>query len=59
MITASGGTVRPGDINIDGVVNGADLAMLLSQWGGPGSADLNSSGAVDGADLSILLSNWG
>ncbi len=59
VITASGGTVRPGDINIDGVVNGADLAMLLSQWGGPGSADLNSSGAVDGADLSILLSNWG
>ncbi len=59
VITATGTTSPPGDINNDGSVNGADLAMLLSQWGGPGSADLNSSGGVDGADLSILLSNWG
>lgn len=59
VITVSGGTVRPGDINNDGVVNGADLAMLLSQWGGPGSGDLNSSGGIDGADLAIILSNWG
>ncbi len=59
VITASGGTVRPGDINNDGIVNGGDLAMLLSQWGGTGTADLNSSGGVDGADLTILLGNWG
>lgn len=59
VITATGTTQRPGDVNNDGLVNGSDLAILLSQWGGPGSADLNSSGGVDGGDLSILLSNWG
>ncbi len=59
VITATGTTQRPGDVNNDGLVNGSDLAILLSQWGGPGSADLNASGGVDGGDLSILLSNWG
>ena len=47
-----------GDLNGDGVVNGADLAALLAQWGGSGSADLNNSGSVDGADLAALLANW-
>ncbi|MSR44795.1 MAG: hypothetical protein EXS15_05485 [Phycisphaerales bacterium] len=58
-ITVGGTSPRPGDINLDGAVNGLDLAMLLSQWAGSGSADLNGSGGVDGADLSILLGNWG
>ncbi len=47
-----------GDLNGDGLVNGADLAALLAQWGGSGSADLNNSGTVDGADLAALLANW-
>lgn len=54
-----------GDIFEDGVVNGADLAALLSYWG-PTTAsaasqrcDLNDDKRVDGADLSILLSEWG
>lgn len=46
------------DLNCDGSVNGADLTMLLANWGGTGIGDLNSSGGVDGADLSILLANW-
>jgi hypothetical protein len=54
----------PGDLNGDGVVDGADLLILLSAWGkcdDPDAcqADLNNDGAVDGADLLILLSNWG
>jgi hypothetical protein len=54
----------PGDLNDDGVVDGADLLILLSQWGkcdDPNDcpADLNNDGTVDGADLLILLSNWG
>jgi spore coat protein A, manganese oxidase len=54
----------PGDLNNDGVVDGADLLILLSQWGtcaDPDNcpADLNNDGTVDGADLLILLSNWG
>jgi hypothetical protein len=54
----------PGDLNHDGEVNGADLAILLSGWGpcrpkGKCIADLNGDGVVNGADLSILLGNWG
>ncbi len=48
-----------GDINRDGIVNGNDLAALLSGWGGAGAADLDGSGVVDGLDLATLLSNWG
>ncbi|MBL9121869.1 MAG: VCBS repeat-containing protein [Phycisphaerae bacterium] len=48
-----------GDLNGDGLVNAADLAILLGQWGGPGSADLNNSGTVDAADLAQLLGAWG
>ena len=48
-----------GDFNGDGVVDGVDLAFLLSQFGGSGSADLNGDGVVDGVDLAIVLSNFG
>jgi hypothetical protein len=50
-----------GDLNGDGVVDGADLGILLSNWGPCDGcpADLNGDGVVDGADLGILLSNWG
>jgi hypothetical protein len=50
------------DIFRDFNVNGADLGILLSQWG-PNTplteSDLNRDGAVDGLDLGILLSFWG
>ena len=48
----------PGDLNGDGVVNGADLGIMLGAWGTPG-ADLNGDGTTDGADLGILLGSWG
>jgi hypothetical protein len=48
----------PGDLNGDGVVDGADLGILLTGWGGSGAADLNGDGVVDGADLGILLTSW-
>ena len=47
-----------GDLNGDGIVNGADAGLLLANWGGSGVGDLNGSGTVDGADLGVLLSNW-
>jgi hypothetical protein len=55
--------VRPviaGDLDGNGVVDGADLGMLLGAWGtNPGSAaDLDGDGAVDGADLGVLLGGW-
>ena len=49
----------PADINNSGQVNGSDLAVLLAQWGGIGSADLNFDGVVNGVDLAALLSSWG
>ena len=36
-----------GDLNFDGVVDAADLAILLGQWGFPGPADFDVTGAVD------------
>lgn len=52
-----------GDVNHDLFVNGADLSVLLSQFGSsvvPGNgADVNSDGFVNGADLSVILANFG
>ncbi len=53
----------PADANGDNAVNGADLSVLLSQFGQnvvPGTGgDTNGDGIVNGADLSVLLSNFG
>jgi len=46
------------DINGDGVVNGADLALLLGNWGNFGIGDLTFDGTVDGNDLAMLLGKW-
>lgn len=49
-----------GDLTGDGFVNGADLGLLLVDWGPcsgcPG--DLNDDGFVNGADLGLLLVAW-
>jgi glucose/arabinose dehydrogenase len=52
-------TPNPNDLNNDGLVDGADLGILLGNWGGSGTGDLDNSGTVDGADLGILLGGWG
>ncbi len=59
-ITAYAGSFNPvADLNGDCHVNGADLGLLLAEWGNPGPfADLNNDGIVNGADLGILLSAW-
>lgn len=49
---------QPADLNGDGAIDGFDLAILLTQWAGPGSADLDLSGIVDGIDLAFLLARW-
>ncbi len=51
---------NPADLNGDGIVDGADLGILLLNWGACEgcAADLNGDGVVDGADLGILLLNW-
>jgi len=54
------GVFEPADVNCDGVVDGADLGVLLLAWGpgATGAADLDNNGAVDGADLGLLLLAW-
>ncbi|MGA0172409.1 MAG: hypothetical protein ACO3NL_02035 [Phycisphaerales bacterium] len=47
------------DLNGDGVVNGADLGLLLANWGKPGATDLDGNGTTDGADQAILMGAWG
>jgi hypothetical protein len=50
------------DSTLDGVVNGADLGVVLSAWGAVsdnGAGDINHDGSVDSADLGMLLSSWG
>lgn len=56
----------PGDLNLDGTVDGADLVMLAlafgTERGDPrflDAADLNTDGMVDGKDLAILAGNFG
>lgn len=53
----------PGDANGDGHVNGADLSVLLANFGSSAptglNGDLNLDHQVNGADLSVLLSNFG
>jgi hypothetical protein len=48
-----------GDLDASGIVDAADLAVLLGAWGGVGAADLDANGGVDAADLALLLGAWG
>ncbi|MFM7053088.1 MAG: IPT/TIG domain-containing protein, partial [Planctomycetota bacterium] len=50
-----------GDLNLDGIVNAADLAMLLGVWAqlDPAFGDLNGDRLVNASDLAFLLGHWG
>lgn len=52
-----------GDLNCDGFVSGADLAVMLGAWGSCTScptcrSDLNGDCVTDAADLAFLLGAW-
>jgi hypothetical protein len=50
------------DLTADGLVNGADLGIMLAFWGPVSTfpaADINHDGNVNGADLGVLLGDWG
>jgi formylglycine-generating enzyme required for sulfatase activity len=48
------------DLDSNGIVNGADLGGLLTQWGTNGpEGDLDNNGVVNGADLGLMLTAWG
>jgi hypothetical protein len=47
------------DVNGDGVVNGIDLAFVLTYWGTTAPiADLDDDGIVGGSDMAIVLNGW-
>jgi hypothetical protein len=55
-------TCSDADLYPNGVINGADLGILLSEWGPVTAAttsDIDGDGTVGGGDLGILLSFWG
>lgn len=58
-VTLEGTACAPADINCSGVVDGADLGLLLANWGLPGAGDINSDGVTNGSDLGLLLASWG
>lgn len=57
------GSVAPSiaDLNLDGHVDAADLALVLGAWGSCVGcpADLDGDGSVGGSDLALLLGAWG
>lgn len=63
---AHAGNVCPclGDLNGSGTVDGADLALVLGNWGAcplcaACASDITGNCMVDGADLAIVLGQWG
>jgi len=53
--------IAAGDINLNGVVNGADVSIVLGWWnlGYSPTSDCNFDGNVDGMDLAIVLAAFG
>ena len=48
-----------GDVNNDGVIDGADIGLLMGDWGTDNiQSDFNNDGIVDAMDLGLLLENW-
>jgi len=52
-----------GDLTGNGIIDGIDLAIILSAWGSSGEpefdADIDNDGVVGGTDLAFVLSGWG
>jgi len=52
-----------GDLNLDGDVNGQDLAILAANFGSDGqtlaTGDVTGDGLINGQDLAILAANFG
>ena len=50
-----------GDLDLNGVVDGGDLAIVLANWNAPAVPipDLDGDGDFDGGDLATVLGSWG
>ncbi len=51
----------PADLNGDGVVDGADLGLLMVTWGVEDDpvGDIDGDGVITGSDLGLLIAAWG
>ena len=59
-LTINGAVACPADINGDGVVDTADLGLLIAAFGSSNAgADINEDGVVDTADLGLLIGVFG
>lgn len=58
-LTVGGPECCPGDFNLDGGIDGADVGAFFEQWeAGDSSADVNADGGIDGADVSTFFEHW-
>ncbi len=55
----AGAALCPADITGDGMINVADLLLVITNWGSVGAGDINHSGTVDVGDLLMVITNWG
>jgi hypothetical protein len=61
-LVADIGGIRPGDANLDGVVDEKDVAVVLANMNKPGTfatGDFNGDGIVDFSDFQLLEGNFG
>lgn len=50
-----------GDLGRDRRVDASDAAVVIADWGGPGTlfgSDINGDGTVDAADMGIVFGEW-
>jgi hypothetical protein len=61
-VTRADGIEVPGDCNLDGRVDGGDLALMGGGWMQTGKTwaegDFTDEGSVDGGDLALIGGNW-
>lgn len=61
--TINGAPALAGDFDRNGIVDSADMATLLANWGavsfGENPYDLDGNGTVGAGDLAVLFNNWG
>jgi hypothetical protein len=50
---------NPADLDGSCLVDSGDLAIMLLDFGGPGSGDLDGDGEISSADVSLLLLDFG
>ena len=61
MVSSYATPALSGDVNLDGVVNAQDLALVSSNWLATGSniaGDANADEIVNSQDLAVISSNW-